>query len=64
MSAELTGLPSELAAWPAWTPGEAQLAELEAQLRREMAAPAASELVQVQLAGTNREPVGHEMAAD
>ncbi len=30
MSAEaLAGLPSELADWPAWTPGEAQLAELE-----------------------------------
>ena len=30
MSAEpLAGLPSELAAWPAWTPGEAQLADLE-----------------------------------
>ena len=30
MSAEaLAGLPSELAGWPAWTPGEAQLAELE-----------------------------------
>jgi sulfate adenylyltransferase len=29
VSAELAGLPSELAVWPAWTPGEAQLAELE-----------------------------------
>jgi sulfate adenylyltransferase len=29
VSAELAGLPGELAAWPAWTPGEAQLAELE-----------------------------------
>ena len=30
MSAEaLAGLPGELADWPAWTPGEAQLADLE-----------------------------------
>ncbi len=30
LSAEaMAGLPSELADWPAWTPGEAQLAELE-----------------------------------
>jgi sulfate adenylyltransferase len=29
VSEELAGLPAELAAWPAWTPGEAQLAELE-----------------------------------
>ncbi|MFY9731573.1 MAG: BadF/BadG/BcrA/BcrD ATPase family protein [Candidatus Acidiferrales bacterium] len=40
---------------------EAELAALEAQLRREMAETAAPELVQLQLAGNNS---GHEMAAD
>jgi sulfate adenylyltransferase len=29
VGAEAAGLPSELADWPAWTPGEAQLADLE-----------------------------------
>jgi predicted CoA-substrate-specific enzyme activase len=40
---------------------DAQLAELEAQLRRDMAESAAPELVQLQLAGNKSE---HEMAAD
>jgi predicted nucleotide-binding protein (sugar kinase/HSP70/actin superfamily) len=40
---------------------DAQLAELEAQLRRDMAESAAPELVQLQLAGDKSE---HEMAAD
>src|ERR1700751_5287085 len=40
---------------------DAQLAELEAQLRREMAEIPAPELVQIQLAADNS---GHEMAAD
>jgi predicted nucleotide-binding protein (sugar kinase/HSP70/actin superfamily) len=43
---------------------DAQLAELEAQLRREMAEIPAPELVQIQLAGNNSEPMAHEMAAD
>ena len=43
---------------------DAQLAELEAQLRREMAEIPAPELVQIQLAGNNSEPLAHEMAAD
>ena len=43
---------------------DAQLAELEAQLRREMAETAAPELVQLQLAGNNSGPMAHEMAAD
>ncbi len=43
---------------------DAQLAELEAQLRREMAETAAPELVQIQLAVNNSEPMAHEMAAD
>jgi predicted CoA-substrate-specific enzyme activase len=43
---------------------EAELAALEAQLRRESADLAAPELVQVQLAGTNSGPMAHGMAAD
>ena len=43
---------------------DAQLAELEAQLRRDMAETAASELVQIQLERNNSGPMAHEMAAD
>src|SRR5579862_7660822 len=43
---------------------DAQLTELEAQLRREMAMTAAPELVQLQLAGNGSGPVAHGMAAD
>jgi predicted nucleotide-binding protein (sugar kinase/HSP70/actin superfamily) len=43
---------------------DAQLAELEAQLRHEMAEIPVPELVQIQLAGNNSEPMAHEMAAD
>jgi len=43
---------------------EAELAALEAQLRHESAELAAPELVQVQLAGNNSEPMAHEMVAD
>ena len=43
---------------------DAQLAELEAQLRREMAEIAAPELVQIQLAVNNSEQMARELAAD
>ena len=43
---------------------EAELAALEAQLRREMAEAAAPELVQLQLAGNNSGPIANGMAAD
>jgi predicted CoA-substrate-specific enzyme activase len=43
---------------------EAELAALEAQLRREMAGTAAPELVQLQLAGNNSGPMANGMAAD
>ncbi len=43
---------------------EAELAALEAQLRREMAETAAPELVQLQLAGNDSGPMAHGMAAD
>ena len=43
---------------------EAELAALEAQLRREMAETAAPELVQLQLAGNDSGPVAHGIAAD
>jgi len=43
---------------------DAQLAELEAQLRREMAEIPAPELVQIQLAADNSEQMAREMAAD
>ena len=43
---------------------DAQLAELEAQLRRDMAETAAPELVQIQLERNNSGPMAHEMAAD
>ena len=43
---------------------DAQLAELEAQLRREMAETPAPELVQIQLAVNNSEQMARELAAD
>jgi predicted CoA-substrate-specific enzyme activase len=43
---------------------DAQLAALEAQLRREMVEISAPELVQIQLTGNNSKPMAHEMAAD
>jgi hypothetical protein len=42
---------------------DAQLAALEAQLRREMVEISAPELVQIQLTGNNSKPMAHEMAA-